>query len=170
MSLALCKAQCKPASDAEDELITVFRDAAINLIEQYCNLRLGLCPGEVATFAGFGERMRVGLGPAAALVVTGISYLDAAGASVAIEAGGWRVDPAGGIVPIGRWPIGAGAVTVTFNAGYPAGSCPPVLRQAVLLFTTYLFENRGGAVMQGLSGEIPKAVLALCKTVRMPVL
>ena len=156
----------------EDDLIAALRDAAIDMVEQYGNLKLRTTPGLVASFAGFGERMRPGIGPAATLTVTGIAYTDANGTATTIAGGGWRVDTLGGIAPaVGTsWPSGGRDVRVTFTAGYPVGACPPALVVAAKMFVAQLYINREDAIGGTMTGEIAIGIRALIDRYRMPVL
>ncbi|MAW99895.1 MAG: hypothetical protein CMN72_09655 [Sphingomonas sp.] len=170
--LASVKAWLRVDHDDEDELLAMLRDSSIDLIEQYSNLSLGPTVDREAWFDGFGARMRVGVGPVAGLSVTGIEYVDANGEDASIDAGGWRVDASGGLIPAGgaSWPSGAMSVTVKFAAGFPAGRCPAALKQAVMMFAAYLYENREALAVSGMTGEVPPGVEAICQRYRMPVL
>jgi len=172
LPLADAKAWLRVDGTDEDALIEALRDAAIDMIEQLANVRLGPVNGLVAKFAAFGERMRVGVGPAATLAVTGIAYLDSDGTGQTIAAGGWRVDPAGGLLPSPgtSWPCSASAVAVTFSAGYPAGAAPAALIQAARMFLAHLYLNREAVVMDGVGGEVPLGVTTIVARYRMPVL
>lgn len=158
--------------EGEDALIEALRDAAIDMVEQYCNLRLGPVTGLVARFDSFGARMRVGVGPTASLLITAIDFIDGAGAAGAIATGGWRVDALGTLLASGdgRWPDRACSVAVTFNAGFPDGACPAALRHAVKMFVAHLYKNREAVVSGVTAQEVPMGVIALCNRYRMPVI
>jgi len=170
LPLDAVKAWCGVLSDDFDDLLKALRDASLQMVEQYCAVRLAPVTGQVATFATFGPRMRVGIGPIATLVVTGISYTDRDGASVVLDAGGWRIDPSGSILPTYNscWPTGASDVVVTFDAGYPEGAAPPALINAAKLFIAFLFSNRDTVVSNGISGDLPLGFTSLCDLFRMP--
>ncbi|MBM3928740.1 MAG: hypothetical protein FJ335_09815 [Sphingomonadales bacterium] len=172
LSLADAKAHLRVEQDDhdEDDLIGPLRDAAVDFVEQYTNVRLGRVAGE-ARFPGFDDRMVVGIGPAAAFEVTGISYRSASGADVALSSGDWEVDASAGVIrsPAAPWPQGR-AVTVAFTAGYSAETCPPALIAAVKLMLGHLYSNRAAVVTAGGATEMPLGVKALCDRYRMPVL
>lgn len=170
--LAEVKAWVRVVTDDEDVLIAALRDAAVDFVEQYCNVRLGPVTGLVATFAAFGGRMRPGIGPVSTVKVTAIDYVDADGAEAAIEGGGWRVGQAGDVLPaIGTaWPSGGSDVAVTFDAGYPAGACPPMLVTAAKMFVAFLYDAREGIIANGMTADAPLGVTRLCDRYRMPVL
>lgn len=173
VTLGQVKAWCRVLHDDDDALLAIVRDMAIDLVEKAGNLWLGPRTGQVATFAGFGPGMRIGIGPAAALSITAISYLDSAGASTSIASGGWAVDAGGGIVPAPAgtwWPRCAGAVTVTFNAGFADGTLPAALKGAVLMFAANLYANRETLLAEGYSGDVPAGIMAAISPYRMPVL
>lgn len=172
LPLALAKSHLRVDGDDEDDLIVALRDAAVDMVEQYANLRMGPVTGMVARFDGFGERMRVGVGPLGHFVVTGVSYVDSAGETIELGDGGWRVDVSGGLVPpipTLAWP-GASDVTVTFSAGYPAGQCPAALLAAARLFLGHLYINREAVITGTISSDLPLSFTALCDRYRMPVL
>jgi uncharacterized phiE125 gp8 family phage protein len=175
LPISALKAWLRVDGADEDELITALRDVAINAVEQYANLRMGPCSGLVATFDGFGPRMRPGIGPSATMVVTGIAYVDSAGGAQTIAAGGWRVAADGGLLPAiaTTWPLSASSIAVTFDVGYPAGKCPPGLITAAKMFAAHLYANREAVVTSTTSvstAELPLGFTMLCDQHRMPVL
>ncbi|MDF0540789.1 hypothetical protein PX699_00405 [Sphingobium sp. H39-3-25] len=168
LSLAAVKAHLRIDDDGEDDLVIALRDASIDLVQKCASLRLAPTPGLVARFAGFGAGMMVGVGPAATLAVTAISYLDPTGASVALAPGGWRVGADGGLLPaIGTaWPVAGGEVTVTFTVGYPAGACPKGLLSAVKLMAGHLYANRDAMLATGFEDDLPAPVVNICNLYR----
>lgn len=174
LPLAAAKAHLRIESDitADDDLIAALRDAAINMVEQYCGLRLAVQTGLVARFAGFGSGMRMGIGPASTVTVQSVSYVDATGSSVALASADWRVAVDGGLEPgIGRsWPVASGPVSVTFSAGYPSGAAPSPLITAAKMFLAHLYANREAVVAGVVSGEVPMGFKMLCSSYRMPVI
>lgn len=173
VTVAQVKAWLRVVADDEEALIEMLRDMSIDLVEKAGNLWLGPRTGETATFAGFGPCMRIGVGPVAALSVTAIDYVDGAGDAASIDADGWAVDAGGALVPLpssARWPIGAGAVTVTFDAGYPADAVPSALKGAVMMFAANLYANRETLLADGYAGDVPAGIMAAIRPYRMPVL
>lgn len=172
LPLAAAKTWLRIDGDDEDDLVKALRDAAIDAVEQYTNLRLAPVADLVARFATFGPRMRVGIGPAASLRVSTINYTDASGAPAAIGDGMWRVDPRGDLVPAfgTAWPLCASDVIVTFTAGYSAGTCPSGLIHAAKLFLGHLYANREAVLVGAVSAELPLGFTSLCDRYRMPVL
>lgn len=174
LPLAACRAHLRIEADddEEDELIGALRDAAVNAVEQYANLRMAPVAGMVATFAGFATRMRPGIGPAATMSVTGIGYSDSSGADQMLAPGDWRVEPGGSIMAAGggRWPVGGYDVAITFDVGFPAGACPAGLIAAAKLMLGHLYANREAVVVGGTSGELPLGFMMLCDQHRIPVL
>lgn len=172
------KAWLRVFDDEQDLLIAALRDAALDAVEQYCGVYLGPRTGMVASFAGFGTGMRVGRGPAAGLAVTAVSYVDSAGVAVEMVApeegvaGDWRVAVGGSLVPaIGAcWPVSYGPVTVTFDAGFAAGTAPPGLITAAKMFMATLFSNRETVVTGATVEELPLGFKMLCDQHRMPVI
>jgi uncharacterized phiE125 gp8 family phage protein len=172
LAIDAAKAWLRVDGDDEDDLIEALRDAAIDMVEQYTNVRLAPVSGLIARFAGFGARMRVGIGPVSTLTVSAIGYVDGAGEAQTIDAGGWRIDAGGDLMPaIGAtWPQGGGEVTVTFSAGYPEGACPAGLIAAAKMFLAHLYRNREAVVVGAVSGELPLGFTTLCDRYRLPVL
>lgn len=171
LPLADAKAWCQVLHDDDDALIGALRDAAVYMVEQYCNLRLGPCTGMTATFVGFGPGMQIGIGPAATLSVTGIGYVDANGDAQTLASGTWYL--AGGALKTPRgasWPGDAREVVVTFDVGFPTGTCPAALIMAAKMFVAHLYINREAVVSGVLSQEIPLGFTSLCDRYRMPVL
>ncbi len=167
LPLARAKAHLRVFASDEDALIGILRDAAIEMVERYTNLRLLFASGNtdmVATCEGFAARLPVGRGPIGTIVVTGIDYVDASGATVALSAGAWRVLPDGFVAPqIGTsWPTSSGPVSISFRAGYAtAAEIPAGLIAAALLFLGHLYSNREAVVETGMTGELPLGFGAL---------
>ncbi len=115
--------------------------------------------------------MRMGIGPAATVQVTGISYIDADGADVAMSAGSWRLDVLGGLIPAlnALWPTSYGPVTVTFTAGYEASNRPSSLVMAARMMLVQMFESWDVMLSGEVSIDAPKGFRFLCDQVRMPV-
>jgi uncharacterized phiE125 gp8 family phage protein len=174
LPLAACKAHLGITPDMVefDDLVAMLRDASIDMVEKYTNLYLGPRTGVIATFAAFCTPMRLGRGPDATVDVTGVSDGGSDNAAVALEAGDWRLDAIGGVVPAinARWPLSYGPVTVTFDVGFPADACPRSLIHAVKLFVGHLFVNREAVIATGASGELPLGFRMMCDMHRMPVL
>ncbi|WP_340265414.1 head-tail connector protein [Sphingobium mellinum] len=169
LSLDAAKLHLRVDDDAEDDLIEVLRDAALQLVEKVCGIRLGVVEGIVATFPGFGRGMQLGVGPVPTVEVTAVSYSAVDGETVDLPDGGWRVAVDGALVaaPGTIWPEG-GPVTVTFTAGYAADACPAPLIAAAKLALGYLYAMRDVAMEGEASGGMPAAFGLLCNAYRMP--
>lgn len=169
VSDAEVKAHLRVLHDDEDDLIGALRDAAVDMVEKYTNLRLLQQESLTATFAEFGERMRLPVGPLAHLAVTGIAYTDAAGDAATLTEAQWRLEPDGRIMPAhnAEWPDHLGPVTVTYTAGYPASECPSALKAAVKMFTAHLFVHREAVVTGTITAEIPLGFSAICGQYRL---
>lgn len=172
LPLADAKAHLRILHDDEDDRIAFCRDAAIQAVENYCNIRLAETTGIVARFADFGSGMRAGIGPAASVVVTGVSYVDSAGEAAAIDAGGWRLDVLGNLLPAlnTAWPTSYGPVTVTFNAGYTDANRPRSLVMAAKMMLVQMFDNWDEMLSGEVSIAAPPGFRFLCDQVRMPVI
>lgn len=172
LPLADAKAHLGVLADDDDALIEALRDAAINAVEQYCNIRLAETTGIVARFEGFGPGMRAGIGPLSSVVVTGVSYVDSAGEAADIDAGGWRLDVLGNLLPAlnSAWPTSYGPVTVTFNAGYTDANRPRGLVQAAKMMLAHLYMQREAVIIGTISSEAPLGFRFLCDQHRLPVI
>ncbi|MFN3473561.1 MAG: head-tail connector protein [Blastomonas sp.] len=174
LSLADAKKHLRVDADYfdDDDLIGLLRDAAIDAVEKYCNLRLDRTVGMQARFEGFGPGMRMGVGPEATVEVTAISYVDSAGADAPVADGGWRLDVLGRIIPAvgGAWPTTHGPVTVTFDAGYTPANRPPALLQAARFMLAHLYAQREAVLVGTISGDLPLGFRFHCDRYRMPVI
>ena len=171
LPLADAKAHLRILHDDEDAKIEFCRDAAIQAVERYANVRLERTAGIVARFADFGPQMRMGIGPAATVEVTGISYVGSDGAPVLMDEGSWRLDVLGGLIPAlnAAWPTSYGPVTVTFTAGYQASNRPSSLVMAARMMLVQMFESWDVMLAGEASIDAPKGFRFLCDQVRMPV-
>lgn len=171
LSLDAAKLHLRVDDAEEDDLIEVLRDAALQLVEKFCSVRLGVVTGIVATFPTFGRCMHLGVGPVPTITVTAVSYIGSDGEPVDLPAGSWRLSVDGALVPAPgtSWPTG-GPVTVTFVAGYAADACPRPLIAAAKLALGHLYAMRDVAMEGEASGGMPAAFGLLCSGYRMPVL
>lgn len=173
LSLADAKAHLRVEPDEGDDdiLIAQLRDAAIDFVEQYTSVRLGPVAGEAKVGGAFG-RFTFGIGPAASFAVTGIRYRATQGSDlIDVPAGSWSVDTNGFISPLSAaWPRIMVEMIVAFEAGYPAGACPPALIAAAKLMLGHLYVNRQAVVAGASPAELPLGAKALCDRYRMPVL
>jgi len=172
LSLADAKAHLGVLANDYDDLIALLRDASIDAVEKYCNVRLGRTTGMVARFEGFGPGMRMGVGPEATVDVTGVSYIDSDGEAASVDAGGWRLDVLGRVIPAvnASWPTTYGPVTVTFTAGYTDANRPAGLLQAAKMMLAHLFIQREAVIIGTIASEAPLGFVWLCNRHRMPVI
>lgn len=172
VSLAEMKQHLRVLDDDEDDLIGLFRDAAVDMVERYCSLRLAPCTGLVWQAERLPGKLQLGVGPVTS--ITGLTYLDNVGASQSADVAGLRVGVGGVVQPLpgSSWPSGvAGGVSLTFTAGFTAANRPAALVQAVKMFCAHLFLNREAVTANGAAGgEIPLGFRMLCGAYRMPVI
>ncbi|MBY0583271.1 MAG: head-tail connector protein [Sphingomonas sp.] len=171
LPLSLAKQHLRVDWAEEDELILALRDAAIDMVEQYCNIRLGPVAGLVAAFGAFEPKLRLGVGPAFSIVINSVSYMNA-GAETTLDPSAYRLAPGGVLMPASRacWPAADGDVTVIFDAGYPVNQAPPALIHAARLFLGHLYLNREAVITEGVSGELSLGFMDLCNRYRVPVI
>lgn len=157
--------------DDFDALLGVLRDAAIDMVERYCGVRLGLCEGLEWHAERLPDPVQLGVWPVSA--VTGVTWLDSAGAEVDGDPAIFRrgVRDMLRLVPGQSLPGGvAGGVVITFTAGFDDTTRPPALVSAVKMFTAHLFANREAVSGGVISGEVPLGFRAMCNAYRMPVI
>jgi len=156
---------------AEDGLIGILRDAAIEFVERYCSVRLGPLTDMVWRAEGFpcSSRQALSLGVSPVTQITAISWRDSAGAAVNGVVGDFRVSSRGEVLPAvsGCWPgdVG-GAVEITFDAGHAANAAPASLLQAARMFLAHLWMNREAVIVGAVAEEAPFGVRALCAPYR----
>lgn len=155
-----------------DDLIEAFRDAAVQMVEQYCGVILAPRTGADALVwraEALPSRVRLGLRPVTA--VTAIGYLDGNGVEQALSPASVRLGLGGEVLPVvgASWPTGNG-FSITFEGGFTDAERPPALAQAVRMFMAHLFLHREAVVATGSAGgEVPFGFRALCSPFR-PVL
>lgn len=171
VSLDDVKAHLGVLHSDQDVLIGFYRDAAVDMVEQYCAVRLAPCAGLEWRGEYLPREIELGVHPVTG--VTEVKWLDSEGSNVDGDATAWRVLRRDRITlkPGATAPasVAAGA-TITFDAGYTDANRPAALVQAVKLFTGHLFNNREAVVMGTAAGEIPLGFRQLCSAYRMPVI
>ena len=171
VSLEELRQHCGIIESDDDLLIEVYRDAAVDMVERYCALRLGPLTGLVWRGESLPASIRLGAGPVTA--ITAIRWLDEAGNTVTGNAADWRIVRRDEIAlkPGRTLPSGvASGIEITFNAGFAAGACPSALVQAVRMFAAHLFMHRETVITGTISGEIPLGFRQLCGMYRVPVI
>lgn len=171
VSLADMKAHLRVLHDDEDDLIGICRDAAVDMVERYCGLRLDVCEDLVWRGEELAPKVKLGVFPVTAL--TSITWLDQQGESVSGDVSIWRIVRRGviGLKPGATLPdtVGGG-VEVTFTAGFTAANRPAMLVQAVKMFAAHLFEHREAVMAGTVAGEVPLGFKQICGQFRVPVL
>jgi uncharacterized phiE125 gp8 family phage protein len=179
VSLADAKVHLRVVDDtSEDSLITALIGAAVNAVEQYVMRSLTLVPVE---WQGDFDQMGRSLGIAGVTAITAISYLASDGTTKTVAPADCRIVRERAIIPApGKsWPVdvaeGGSAVTLDLVAGYDPTSTtgnhvPPSLISAVKMMLDCLFAQRDGIVTQGLDGNMPAVVMALCRPYRDTVI
>lgn len=180
LPLARVKEHLEVDSDYRDPLIEIFRDAAIDLVQQYTMRRLAL--NDVADPVlwrgnGFGSAprgiLRLGVGPVHSVLA--INYRDSQGAAAVmpltdvVHSGGSEIEPAAGK----NWPDvdgGLDCAVISLRVGYEAGKVPGALISAMLLMIGHLYANRESVVIGTMTAELPLGFEALCDKYRDPVI
>lgn len=152
-----------------DGLIAAYRDAAVDMVERYCGVRLGPLTDVVFRCEALPTSLDLGVWPVTA--ITAIEWLDQNGDTVTGDPADWRIVRRGTIAlkPGRTLPSGVAAgVEITFDAGFDPA--PSALVQAVRLFAAHLFLNREAVITGTIAGEIPLGFKQLCGAYRMPVI
>ncbi len=169
VSLNAMKDHLAVLSNDQDDLIAAYRDAAVDMVERYCGVRLGQCEGLVWRGERLPSPARLGIWPVTA--ITAISWLNDAGVEVTGAVADWRIVRRDEIalLPGRSAPSGVAAgVEITFTAGFAADARPAALVQAVKMFAAHLFLHREAVITGTISGEIPLGFKMLCGAYRMP--
>lgn len=140
----------------DDGLLELYRDAGVDMVERYCGLRLAPCEGLVWRADALQATIDLASGPITA--INAINYLDETGALISLEVSDWRIagEKRIALLPGRQLPENVAAgVSVTFDAGYALGACPPVVARAVAIFAAHLYHNREGYEGGLMSGALP---------------
>lgn len=172
LPLAECKAWLSIGEGETefDDLIAVLRDAAIEFVERYCEVKLLETAGQVWTGEALpvaGQRLSLALRPVTE--ITGVTWLDGSGVAQTWVVGDFRLLPSGELLPAigGSWPADVGGgVAIEFTAGWPEGEAPKSLLTAVKRFMAYLFMQREAVIVTSVASEAPLGVTALCAPFR----
>ena len=172
LTLAEAKAHLRRTDNDEDLLIVSLRDAAIDWVERDTSKAL-TSRSFVAMFDDFDYRLRLPVGPITA--VTSVTYLDGDGISQLLAGSDYRlagdVLHAAGVWPTSLWGSAAGAVTVTFTAGFAdVNAEAPGLVAAVKMLLASYYANRGAVQIGQTAVETSLSVRALCDQHRAMVI
>lgn len=172
VSLAELKAQTRILSEDEDALMAGYLRAAVEHVEQYTGLGL-IEQTWTQAFATFSDPMILRRRPL--LSVVSVAYLDAAGATQALDDAEYSVagvgaDKSPGTVRRasgGTWPTALDveeAVTVTYQVGFGEthNDVPELIRHAILLTAATWFIYREDLSSERVS-EVPGASKALLR-------
>lgn len=171
LPLADAKAHCRVLDDDEDDLIAALRDAAVQMVEHYCGVRLtdiGGSPPLVwrgETLPSGATPVEMGVRPITAIV--SLAYADASGAAQTIAPAALRIVRGEAIAPaIGAsWPADVGgSVVISFRAAMDAP--PPVLISAAKMFLATLFIQRESLSLTGAVSDVPHGFAMLCRPYR----
>lgn len=169
--LADAKAHLYVDHDEDDALISILRDAAIDLTEKYCALRLKSSAGHKWRAERFLYPLRLGIGPVQS--IESASYLDRDGNVVAVDVADFRIGLHGELLPaLGKSFPGdvGGGVEIGFTAGFESGKIPAGLIAAAKLFMGHLYANREDVIIGTAAIEIPNGFRMMCGQYRMPVI
>lgn len=168
LPLAEAKDHLRILDNDQDDVIGLYRTAALSWVERYCGVSL---QSRDWTWAidGFGGVLRPPVSPVTA--IGEVTYRDTTGTVVTINAADYRY--AGGVLSAARlWPAtdgSRGGVTVTLTAGFTdAAEQAPELIQAAKLMLGHFFANRSAVTVGVAASEVPLAVPMLCASHLQP--
>jgi uncharacterized phiE125 gp8 family phage protein len=170
LPLAFAKAHLRVLHDAEDELISGFRDSALDAVEQFTGRSLSVARSYIWNGC-FGDDMILGVMPRA--VITTVKYVDVNGVDQILPPNQFliRIGNQNQLMPpVGKnWPVtadGDGVVEIAFTAGYAVGACPPSLLQAARLTPGMFYANREAVTVGVSASELPLGFARLCQPYR----
>lgn len=169
--LADVKAHMHVLDNERDDLISFCRDAAVDMVEKYCGVRLGPCTGLEWISETLRARVDLGVWPVTGL--TSVSWLDSTGVTVTGDISQWRIAVRDRLLlKPGQTLPGtvSGGVMIAFDAGFTDANRPPALVQAVKMFTAHLFLHPEAVGSGSIGGEIPLGFRFACRQYRMPVI
>lgn len=151
VTLSEVKAQAVIGHDLDDALLSVMISAAREHGESLTGRSWAPKTLEVVLDSFPNGAIELPASPVTA--VTSIKYLDDDGAEQTMPEADYYVDTdslVGRVIPKDAWPETAdrpNAVRVRYEAGFPAGSLPPALKQWLIIRVATLYEHREALTM-----------------------
>jgi uncharacterized phiE125 gp8 family phage protein len=173
LDLEACREHLRVDDDADDDLIAALRDASIEFVERYCEIRLLSTEGIEWRAEGFPNNRPISLSVSPVTAITAITWRNGSGNAVTGTPGDYRLTAKGDVSPAiaGQWPSGVGGdVVIQFTAGYAEGEAPPSLLAAVRMFLGHLYKNREAVTDRGTEGEVPFGVRQICAPFRRVII
>ena len=153
----------------EDTLIDALRDAAIEYVQNYCNIHLGDVTA-VMYLDRFYNTWEIPVGPV--ISISGITYSVSSDTTETLNTANYYVDvkraPARiSIIHIPQvYDYVHNGVQVAFSYGYAEDAIPKAIKHAIRLLVAHWYENRR-QVIQANSYEVPMGVHALLNGYRI---
>lgn len=175
VSLDEMKEHLRVETDAEDDLITAYRDAAVAHLDGWRGI-LGMAlmaqVWELTLDEFPGDEIRLPLGPV--INIVSVKYDDEDGDETTIDAAEYDLDandnPAW-LLPVDSWPTtldGINAVRVRFTAGHAtAAEVPEPIKQAIRLIVGNWYQNREEVVVGSTVAKLPNAADVLLAPYRV---
>lgn len=176
IDLALAKAQCRidEAETAEDEVLSLYIDAATAWVEEYAGIS-GMTQTWQVSASAFPRR--IWLPRAAPLAsLTHVKYYDANNALQTLSSSvyltpAFHVPACVALADGQAWPsiyTRDDAVQIEYVTGVAAAtSAPAKMRQAVQLLVGHWFANRESVVIGMIAQDVPLAAVALCDALKL---
>jgi uncharacterized phiE125 gp8 family phage protein len=175
VGLPVVKQHLRLDTDVDDTLLTTYATVARMMVESYLNRVLvtqtltwtvqEVDPRRTEALLWMPTTLELPRGKVQS--VTSVTTRDATGADTVLDPSNYTVDlnlaPARLRVTYGSVVGEVMHVQIVYVAGYGAAAdVPPPIQQAILIMTTFMYENRGDT-----DGELPRAVEWLCDPYRI---
>ena len=170
ISTADLKAHLRVDHSDEDTLIEALRDAAIEHVENYCNIKLGDVTA-VFYMDGFPMTWEIPVGPVQS--IQSIQYNPTSSTTSTLATSNWYADlvrkPArvSVINPPSVADYWHNGVQVNFTVGYPEADVPAAIVHAIRLIVGHYYEQRQQVVVGAIATELPFGVHALLNPYRI---
>jgi uncharacterized phiE125 gp8 family phage protein len=154
----------------EDTLIGALRSAAIEYVQNYCNLQLGDVTA-IMYLDNFHGTWEIPVGPVRS--ITSIVYNNTPTTTLTLSTDNYYTDlkrkPARitTISPPAVHPDTSNGVQVTMELGYLEAEVPDGLVHAVKLLVAHFYENRNIVVIGTISSEVPNLIHSLLNPYRV---
>lgn len=169
ISLSAIKEFLRISGSDEDPLLEALREASIQIVENHCNVHLGVVAaiGYLDDFRN--SRFPIGIVQS----ITGVSYKDVQEQTQVLPASGYRFDIKSDVAriewidPPSVYEDGFNRVEIGMTIGYPVESIPKPILAAIRLLYSHYYDNRNVAVAGRNIGELPFSVSALLNPYRI---
>lgn len=168
ISLSAIKDFVRISGTDDDSLLEAFRSAAIQHVENHCNIHLGQVSGKAFLDGFFNSRFPIGKIQA----ISSVIYKDITETTQTLPSGKYRYDIESDVAriefidPPSVYEDGFNLVEIAIEIGYPVASIPAPILAAIRLLVSHYYDNRNVMTAGRNIGEIPFSVSALLNPYR----